>query len=579
MLKKWITTFFNFTSRFICELMLVICLCVSGHYQLTNGKCDNAIRSDGIGYYSYLPATFIYHDYSYAFIGKVQKEHPGINFSDTFLTATNKGTTNKYFIGVSILLLPFFLVAHLLSYLFRFPPDGYSFFYQLFVLLAANIYFYLGCRFTRKLILQYPVSPGTAAFIMVITVFATNLFFYASGDPSYSHIYSFAAIAMLLYYSGMFFKTRSTKHLYISAVLFALVVLLRPTNVVVVLLFPFLAGSVGAFADAVKTLEKPGIIFAAILLVCILFLQPLTYYLETGCFFIWSYGKERFYFTDPQLYNILLGYKKGLFVYTPLALFSLAGFFYVFKTNKFRFWSLLLFVFISAYIIASWSCWWYGASLSQRAFVDFYSVLALLLTFLFMSLKKQFLKTVYYFFSLLCLGYSLVLTYQYRHQIIHFDAMTKQKFWFTFLKTDAYYQGIIYSEALFSDKVPTNIVVIKTSNGKYLSSARNENSSMQATADKPMSWETFNLISLPGNKVAIMSDDGTYFSNILDKQNILTHAAKSINEWEQFELVKIDENTVALKGCNNKYAVLKGGQLFVCADKPEDAEKLQIIKK
>ena len=573
------TAFFNFTSRFICELMLAICLCVSCHYQLANGKCDNAIRSDGIGYYSYLPATFIYHDYSYTFIGKAQKEHPEINFSDSFLTPTDKGITNKYFIGVSIVLLPFFLVAHLLSYLFHFPPDGYSFFYQLFVLLAANVYFYLGCRFTRKLILQYPVSQAIAAFIMVITVFATNLFFYASGDPSYSHIYSFAIIAMFLYYSGVFFKTHNPKHFYLSTVLFALVILLRPTNAVVALLLPFLAGSAGAFADALKTMKMRKIIFAATLLVCILLLQPLTYYLETGCFFIWSYGKEHFYFDDPQFYNILLGYKKGLFVYTPLALFSLGGFFYVFKTNKFRFWILLLFVFISTYIIASWSCWWYGASLSQRAFVDLYSVLALLLTFLFMSLKKQILKVFYYCFSFLCLGYSLVLTYQYRHQIIHYDAMTKQKFWFTFLKTDSYYQGIIYSETLFSDKVPTNIVVIKMSNGKYLSSARDQNSSILVIADKPMAWETFNLVALPENKVAIMSDNGTYFSNRLDQQNRLTHQAPEIRDWEKFEAVKINGNTFALKGCDNKYIVLKDGGLFAIADKLEDAERMEIIKK
>ena len=101
------------------------------------------IRSDGVGYYSYLPAYIIYHDFSLTKLKKVlheyypSKEKDIPTWTGIRKHRTTKKYLNKYTIGESVMILPFFIFGHLLSIIFKYPADGFSLLYQLFVGLAG----------------------------------------------------------------------------------------------------------------------------------------------------------------------------------------------------------------------------------------------------------------------------------------------------------------------------------------------------------------------------------------------------------------------------------------------------------
>ena len=563
--------------KYICEIILILCVFFSFHQQSIDNNCEKIVLADGLGYYSYLPAIFIYNDYEFSFTKSISEKHEKMNFGDGFLKETDSGKVNKYYFGLSILLLPFFLVAHFLAILLGLPADGYSQIYQISVLLAANFYVWLGCKYLRKLILSYSVSENAAAFILLLTVFGTNLFFYTTFYSSYTHAYSFALISIFLFSVHSFFLKENVKYLYFSALLLGIIALLRPTNLVIIILFPFLAGSLQRFWEKIKKFARYIPIAFTIFLLAI-FPQFLLYYVQTGHFMVWSYGDEKFYFDNPEFLNVLFSYKKGLFVYTPLCLVALVGLFPLFKNNKFQFTIMVLFLFLSTYIISSWWCWYYGGSLGQRVFIDYYAILGLLFSFLYLGLKKNYHKWLFFLITLPLVYYSLILSYQYRYRMIDYSGMNKQKFWFIFLRTEKSLEGLTSSGA-FSNTGSTNIINIKASNNKYLSSERNESNYILANRNEASGWEVFNMILLDNNNIAIKSDDGKYVSARLDNGAVLAHVADEIKPWEIFEKVQFDKDSFMLKACNGKFVALSGDTLYANAENISHAEHFTIIYK
>src|SRR6476620_5972078 len=79
------------------------------------------IHGDGLGYYSYLPATFIYgdNDYEFEWFNKVYSKYygPGLfeNPEDNFMVDYGERRINKYYQGLAFLWIPFFVVAHLVA--------------------------------------------------------------------------------------------------------------------------------------------------------------------------------------------------------------------------------------------------------------------------------------------------------------------------------------------------------------------------------------------------------------------------------------------------------------------------------
>ncbi|MDF2437833.1 MAG: hypothetical protein K0Q95_2209 [Bacteroidota bacterium] len=502
-----------------------------------------------------------------------------MDISDGFLIKTEQGKANKYFVGLAIIWTPFFLLAHVLSKLAGIPADGYSYLYHVFVLLAANIFLWLGCRYTLRLISEYSPSRIINSGVVLLIVFGTNLFFYTTYDSVLTHVYSFGIISAFLYYSRAVILTANKKNLYCAALLFGLIILLRPTNAIIILMLPFFAGSFRRFTDSLRQLHARDYFISAILFLSVLVTQFILYYLQTGHIIVWSYGEERFYFGSPQIYNVLFSYRKGLFVYTPLFIIALTGLIYLFRTNRFQFIMVSSFLIANTYVISCWWCWWYSGSLGQRAFVDSYSVLALLLVFLILGIRKKSLRILVCIPIITIVAYSLVLTYQYKNHILDYANMNEKKFWFTFMKTSPDLEGIAGCDVFFEGASSDIVSIRALSSNKYLSAARDDNKKIEGTRDQTRSWESFNLISIDDKKVAFRCDDGNYFSVRLDLNSILTHQGTQVKEWEQFELIRQSNEVVIIKACNNKFLVREGQYFFAQQTTPERAEKFLIKRK
>lgn len=580
-MRIFFTSLLNFFYSKTTILIFFISLFFTIYINFNSNNCENVIRADGLGYYSYLPAIFIYNDYQFSFIDDIKKNHPQINFGDGFLNKTDKGNVNKYYIGLSILLLPFFLLAHFIASIFNLSPDGYSQVYQIFILIASNFYLFIGCIFTKTLISKYINNFVVNSIILITLVFGTNLFFYASYDVSHTHVYSFALISAFLYYSYKFFVENNSNYLFFLSVLLGLITLVRPTNIVIVFMLLFFVPNFMDFWRLIYNKKREVFISIFLFLIC-LSPQFILYFLQTDSFIVWSYGEETFYFSNPEFFKVLFSYQKGLFVYTPLVFLSSIGLFYLFKINKYQFIVLSIFLVLITYIISSWWCWWYGGSLGQRAFVDYYSIVALLIAFSYNIIEEN-LK---FFNKILLMGllgffifYSSILSYQYRYYIIDAGNMNKQKYWFSFLKTADKYHGIVTINHFFDGTNPINIVSIIASNNKYLSSIKDENNLIVANKDLPQTWEAFNMIELGNGKLAFEVDNGKYLSTRFDKEGLLTHEANEILEWETFYLQKVEDDNYLIKSFDGKYLSRNGDKFFANTIDEGAAEKFIIERK
>jgi hypothetical protein len=98
---------------FFITLFLTFCFFrINGFF---SNKKSEIIRSDGFGYYSYLPAIFIYGDYSQEFVKeKVHKHYTGTGLPEYMQMVDNR-PVDKYFFGTAVLMYPFFMTAHWLA--------------------------------------------------------------------------------------------------------------------------------------------------------------------------------------------------------------------------------------------------------------------------------------------------------------------------------------------------------------------------------------------------------------------------------------------------------------------------------
>ena len=127
---------------------------------------DAPIRSDGFSYYVYLPATLIYHDPS---LEALSRDWYGGAYPD-FSAIRRWPGTGKWLdacpIGVALMMLPFFLVADVLSWWSNLPRDGFSVYYQHAAGLAGLAYFVAGLAVVRST-LQGRFADGVVLVTLV----------------------------------------------------------------------------------------------------------------------------------------------------------------------------------------------------------------------------------------------------------------------------------------------------------------------------------------------------------------------------------------------------------------------------
>ncbi len=420
----------NFSLLVIAVLAVVISCIFKWSYA---ENPINFMGGDAEDYYSSLISTFINGDVAHQ------------SREVWFLIKTNTGTINQHPVGVAVLLLPFFLLAYAYASLFHFPVDGLSFPFQIAVGLAAFVYAMIGLIFIKKLFQLRGISDKVTALILPLLFFGTNLMHYTLSEAGMSHIYSFSMISVFLYQSAKFVQQRENKNLLAAFAIVGLIILLRPNNVFIVLGIFFWFSSLQEFKDFFRSLFKNKIFYFSFLLTAsIVFLQSLLWYFQSKQFFHQTYKADGFYWLNPQVLKMLLGFDGGFFIYTPLCLLFLLGLIVVYRENKFAFVAFSSLFVLVFYLFGSYCSYTFFDGLGIRVLVDYYAVFALLGAKLFMQAQhtKWVIATVL-LFAVLFSFLSLIYTYQANRSIMLRAGMTFTKWKYIFLKTGKDYQNCL----------------------------------------------------------------------------------------------------------------------------------------
>jgi len=426
-------------------VVLVFCV-IAVFITLNRGewKASKCIVWDGTGYYMYLPAFITEHDpWQLKFYENIDQKYEPSGSVHQYGLHTHPETgrkTIKYAMGVALFELPLFCVAHVITKTFtNYPADGYSAVYQLAVALSTIMWVVFGLLFLRRFLLHH-FKESTVWVCLIIVCLGTNLYFYIAFYPGWSHPYSFFLFALMLYLTECWYRTERKRFVLAMAVALGLTVLTRPTNIIIALI-PLLYG-----IDSLKSLQSRGLFFlkqikpllgAVFVFSAIVFVQ-MCYWKYTSDHWIFdSYDNQVFDFKHPSFYKGLFSYRKGWFLYTPIALVMLCGLIPLYRNHQKIFTATIIYLLLQIYIVFSWKIWHYDGCFSCRPMVETVAVLAIPAAALIEWIQDQKMRFVKLGFATLfiaLIGLNLFQSYQYSLGIIHFDRMTKAYYWRVFGK-------------------------------------------------------------------------------------------------------------------------------------------------
>lgn len=415
------------------------------------------IAGDGLGYYAYLPAIFIYHDTDLKFEWFNKAYNTNYVYSsfdnpeDNLLVKYKDKKINKYYQGLSFVWLPFFFVAHGVAKVFHFNADGFSLPYQWSIGLSSLLYLLLGLFYLKKLIHLIFNDERIACMVPVFIFYGSHLFNFSIYANSMSHVYSFTFNVLMVYFFTKL--VRQNEMDYNSLLLFLLFLILsiciRPLNAIMILALPVFVN------DKIKwrhfhirftllNISLIGIVGA------LLFYQLKLMFVQTGTFLPYTYSNEHFNFRESKFFEALWSYHIGYVFYVPLILLSLA--LSIFSKWKRYFLLSLLFLLI----LFIYSSWWYWPIL-RRSMIDAYFIPAVgLAAFLNEIKSKRFMLVSVLVLILTTVVYQLK-DYQIRKGILSEFSTYGEVYWrnyFRLTKANTYFippESIVTNEKHFVD--------------------------------------------------------------------------------------------------------------------------------
>ncbi|MFY7989966.1 MAG: hypothetical protein ACOVO3_04485, partial [Fluviicola sp.] len=425
-------------SRLAIFLGLLIALSIRAGYFTNNERNGyNATTWDALGYYMYLPGMFIYDDV------KELKWFPKVDSTyqvsgGQFYQASqleNGDYAFKYLGGVAIMEAPFFFIGHAIAYANDAPEDGFSWPYQYAIIFGAVFWYFVGLIYSRKVLLRY-YSESITSLTLFAVILGTNLLQYVSVDGAMSHAFIFPLYALILWFTIRWHETPKMGYALAIGLLSGLAIISRPTELIIIFI-PLLwslesSGKLKSKWALVKTqkLHLVAAAFGGILGI----LPQLLYWKHATGSFIYDVG-SKWYFLNPW-WRVLVGFEKGWFIYTPMAIFMVAGLFFM-KGKPFRK-AVLTFCLLNIWIIISWSDWRYGASYSTRALTQSYPVFMLGLAAIFERIGETKWRYIVLPLGIYLTAVNLFQIWQYNKTILHFDHM-----------------NFAYYKAIYLDKDPT----------------------------------------------------------------------------------------------------------------------------
>jgi hypothetical protein len=415
------------------SIFIVLVIVIFVHFNLSFWKHPGRIISnDIIIYYAYLPATFIYHDISLRF----RDTDPAKFYNKIWANKTESGKyVLKMSMGMSMMYAPFFLMAHTWCYLTGRDTGGYSPVYEFFLIVAAVFYLALGLFTLKKILLRY-FNPNVSSLTILGIGLGTNLFYYSALEAPMSHVFNFCLFTLFINFTIQWFEKPSFKYALTLGLITGLITLIRPTNIIILLVFLFWdVVSFHSLKYRIRLIMRHyRMLFLFVFCSILVWIPQFIYWrYVSGSWIYYSYGNEHFYFGKPEIINTLFSYRKGWLLYTPIMALALAGIPVMFRVMKEKYLAVMIYTAFCIYVVSSWWCWWYGGSFGLRAFIESYAILAIPLAVMIKWLSKGLLKRIILgIFLVFVISFNLFQTAQYYYSAIHWDSMTKAAYWDSF---------------------------------------------------------------------------------------------------------------------------------------------------
>lgn len=411
--------------------------CLAGYvFVYATGRAGPPIRSDGFSYYVYLPSWFLYGDPT---LTAVADDCCGGEFPEFSAIIRWPGTgrwMNAHPIGVAVMQIPLFLAAHALTRWTNLSPDGFSLYYQHAAGLSGTLWIVAGLWVLAGLLRRHFTAGVTTVTLMAL-LFGTNLYHYATFDPSYSHPYSFFLVAALLDLTERWHTTCAWRETILLGLVSGLIVLTRHTNILLLLTIPLYAMHHRGPADGLESHSQRWRALLLMVSIATLVVAPQLslYYAATGRPIVSPYGALGFNFRSPQLFGVLFSVQKGLFFWSPLLLFAAAGLAVLKGSLRAFLAPAVVVIAIDTYVIASWWDWQFGASYGHRAFIDLFPLFSLgLASFFEWSTEQRGRLVVVATITALAIALSVVQMLQYWNGILPMSDTTWTRYREVFLK-------------------------------------------------------------------------------------------------------------------------------------------------
>lgn len=332
---------------------------------------------DSLGYYQWLPATFIEGDWSRMYWCHQMENGRWISL---------------FTLGVAVLELPFFLLGHAAAAFLDYPRSGFTAPYAVSMMLGSATYTAAGCVLAFRLARRF--SDSIAALLAAVVLFAaTNLVFYSVHEPLMSHAYSFFLIGLYAWCSLRVLDGPRPAHVFLLVLSGLLLVLVRQLNVFS-LLFPFLvAGS----RDAARTFllrlwaHRAALIAGLLLGVIPWVLQMVYWHWTTGESITFTYGKKGEGFEWDKMVPglVLFGVRNGWLVYSPVMIGALVLLIVKAWKGIATARAVLLLTVITWILYSAWWSWHLGSGYGHRGFIDLYALLAIPLAWLMQAVLRR----------------------------------------------------------------------------------------------------------------------------------------------------------------------------------------------
>lgn len=416
-------------------LLGLVLLTLFFSFRNPNHPWDRVIQAEGLGYYAYLPAIIIHQDLSWESTALAAQPYYNRDIRGDFLNRIDQKGINKYFPGIALLWLPFFLLAHFLSFLLDINPDGFSLLYQYSIAVAAVFYLLLGLRYCEWMLKELHLKDSLARLSCLLIFLGSNLLYNTLGVSSQSHVYSFFLLSGVLFHGIRYLRLNAVekRDIWLASLYLSIAFCIRPTDILVLLALPFFMTALKIPFHSMRLFlsNSKHLFYAAFSFLLPVALTMLVWYFQTGSFIADSYVGEHFYFSNPQWINFLFSFRKGWLTYHPIFYLSFVGLLILlFQQNRAAFFWGIFFIFLLVFVFSSWWIWTYSVPFGQRVMIDFYPFFIFLFGLTLKHLNSIKLK-IFVSISILLVTFNLWRTYQYHKGIIPWEYVTSKLYFST----------------------------------------------------------------------------------------------------------------------------------------------------